>query len=82
VHSCRGICDLIKLKHLIQPIYKWQRRCKNCEVYYNKDILICPCCKSQTRNKPYQRIYRLKYEPNDILEEPIYSSMSYEKLCE
>ena len=83
MHVCRGFCDKIKVVHIRQPYYKYQRRCSLCEIWYTRDILVCPCCKVQTRGKPVKKYNRLRYERiRTFSEKPIYASMSYHKACE
>ena len=66
VNVCNGICDSLKVKKAKRPVYKFQRRCKKCSVYYALDTKICPCCKCLTRSKPHSRKDRERYNSETI----------------
>jgi hypothetical protein len=66
VKSCRGICHRLKCSKTKRPIYDNHRRCTKCEVYYEKHITICPCCKIITRSKPANSINRERYNNRTI----------------
>ena len=66
VKACHGICYRLKCLKTTRPIYDNHRRCTKCEVYYTKDITICPCCKIVTRSKPANSVNREKYNNRTI----------------
>ena len=52
---CHGLCERLKVKSVVKPLYQYQNRCSKCEVYYPKTLRICPCCKCLLRTKPHHR---------------------------
>ena len=66
VKICHDRCSYFKCKKIIKPIYNNHRRCKICEVYYEKDIIKCPCCSCITRSRPYSSKNNEKYNNNTI----------------
>ena len=66
VNVCNGICDSLKVQKATRPIYKFQRRCTRCSVYYTLDTKRCPCCKSVTRSKPHSKKDRARYNNKTI----------------
>jgi len=63
---CHGLCIQLKCKKTTRPIYDNHRRCTKCEVYFTKDIKICPCCKIITRSKPHSSVNRERYNNKTI----------------
>ena len=61
VRVCHGICERLKKTDIKRPIYLYQRRCSKCEVFYDEDVFICPCCKCQTKGRPYSSKNNEKY---------------------
>ena len=63
---CHGLCDNLKCEKTTRPIYDNHRRCKVCEVYYTKDVTVCPCCSSGTRCRPHNKVNRERYNNKTI----------------
>ena len=61
MRDCHGICSRFKSTRILRPIYKYHRRCIKCEITVGRSIMICACCKCQTRGRPRNRKYKEKY---------------------
>ena len=61
VKVCYGNCERFKSETVVRPIYENHTRCTKCQVYYEKDTFVCPCCKSNTRSKPRNKLDKEKY---------------------
>ncbi len=48
---CHGKCEQLKVKRVSRRTYDFNRRCSICEVYYDRSVIICPCCTAITRGK-------------------------------
>ncbi len=66
VKICHDLCTELKCEKTTKPIYDNHRRCTKCEVYYEKHITVCPCCKIVTRSKPHNSVNRAKYNNKTI----------------
>ena len=71
VASCKGICDLIRLKQLVRRPkrlpYLTHSQCRVCRIWFDKKELTsprCPCCSTILaifpRENGKKRIYREK----------------------
>ena len=51
MRSCKGLCELLQNKQWTRKLYENNRRCTKCEVYYDRNTIVCPCCKNITRGR-------------------------------
>ena len=55
VKVCHGICDKFRLQKIKKPMYDHQRRCTICEVVFDINTIVCPCCSAITRSRPHKK---------------------------
>ena len=55
VKVCHGICDKFRLQKIKKPMYDHQRRCTICEVVFDINTIVCPCCSAITRGRPHKK---------------------------
>lgn len=61
MRMCKGVCEYVYHVPHTQLMYDIYNRCSVCEVWYEKPLVRCTCCKSLLRSKPKRSCNRKKY---------------------